>query len=254
MKFWRQIYLEAENIFENSFRMCVNCGHRAKPDHILCGHCTRILQRNRRGEWVEGYCHKTLSLYRWSTQDEYFIRLAIHRLKGGGARRVYGRFAEELLSLRMGHKNERTKGGFNPINWGAESTGWIFVPAPGRNSWGRDHAESLAFELAKLSGGRYLPALIRAESVTEQKRKTRKQRLRDIKNGGLKQGVDLPACGRVIFVDDVITSGATAQRAFEDLGRPENFEVWTLFHRPRVTLTDSHPNKDQSKRIWVAPL
>jgi len=35
----------------------------------------------------------------------------------------------------------------------------------------------------------------------------------------------------VIFVDDVITTGATARAAWLSLGRPERFVVWSLARR-----------------------
>ncbi len=38
---------------------------------------------------------------------------------------------------------------------------------------------------------------------------------------------------KVIFVDDTITSGGTAQAAFEALNYPDDFEVWTLVSRPQ---------------------
>lgn len=38
----------------------------------------------------------------------------------------------------------------------------------------------------------------------------------------------------VIFVDDIITSGATAQAAYEALGRPKHYQVWTLASRPKL--------------------
>jgi predicted amidophosphoribosyltransferase len=40
---------------------------------------------------------------------------------------------------------------------------------------------------------------------------------------------------RVVFVDDVVTSGNTAWAAFEALGQPPGFEGWSLFYREEKT-------------------
>jgi predicted amidophosphoribosyltransferase len=40
--------------------------------------------------------------------------------------------------------------------------------------------------------------------------------------------------GPIVFVDDVITSGATAMAAYMALEDPSRFEVWTLANRPKL--------------------
>lgn len=80
-----------------------------------------------------------------------------------------------------------------------------------------------------------LPLLYRLSSETGQKFQTRKER-RQLQLGCyLRQGLggakdDL----RVHFVDDVLTTGSTALAAWQALGHPRHFTVWSLIYRSRL--------------------
>jgi predicted amidophosphoribosyltransferase len=44
--------------------------------------------------------------------------------------------------------------------------------------------------------------------------------------------------GVLVFVDDVVTSGATAMAAFMALADPLKFEVWTIANRPKLAAAE----------------
>lgn len=219
-----KIYLGVSQV-----RVCVNCGEflflSRQQDmfgQILCDICTERLSKCQVKTWVPGYPHKTLSLYSWDKEHEKLVRQVAMGLKGGGPTEFYFQFAQELLLRRMAMKM------FNvPI---------LFVPAPGKRMSLPDHAESLALQLAKISGGQYWPGLLRIERG-QQKRKAEKERKGVLNVAKAPQWQNVPfdrALSKVVFVDDIITSGSTAQSAYIGLDKPEDFEVWTIFHRPRL--------------------
>jgi hypothetical protein len=88
-----------------------------------------------------------------------------------------------------------------------------------------DHASALAQGLAR--GGRSdaeAIALIK-ESRSKQAFLGKRERQR---NGFLHTGGPVK---NAVFVDDILTTGATARSGFAALGRPQGFEVWSLFYR-----------------------
>lgn len=110
---------------------------------------------------------------------------------------------------------------------------WLIVPAPGRSGQGElDHAGLLAFEIATVLGSQVEFAGDVLERLTKttgtQKTKSKKER-REIEyrvTDAWKDRIRL-ATG-VIFVDDVIVTGSTANAAWAALGRPDNFECWAI--------------------------
>lgn len=214
-------------------RVCANCGSflgaiapSAEQLPNLCRTCTKPLQLTQLKDWVLGYQQKTLSLYEWRDENEYLSRKMALSLKGGGPRELFHPFAERLclLRLNLGHRHKQRP---------------VFVPAPGRSGAKLDHAESLALALSEIAGGEYFSALKRID-LSEQKNKSDSERRLPLPRFLLKEdafeplGRFLHESSPLIFVDDIITTGSTAQLAYEALKRPNLFEIWTIFHRPRL--------------------
>jgi predicted amidophosphoribosyltransferase len=99
---------------------------------------------------------------------------------------------------------------------------------PVGNSEGKkDHAYIFALELAKIYGGDFADVLTRSSRLT-QKELSRHER----------KNVSFDSCfqawgsrQRVVLVDDILTTGSTASACYAALGKPQNFEVWTLVYR-----------------------
>ena len=104
-----------------------------------------------------------------------------------------------------------------------------FVPTPSRTG-GQvlDHAGLLAYWLAKLSGAEFCPALKNlSESAQKTKNRLERRELKISLNSEIQWLKSLTH--KVILVDDVITTGATARASYIALEQPAQFEVWTLF-------------------------
>lgn len=201
-------------------RCCDRCRSCAVPIDLYCEHC-----------WSQVFAHtyadatpaceestfRVFSLFEWRNDR---IGEVIYALKGGVRASAFDRLAGEF-SVR------RSSAGF--VGPG------VIVPSPPRPGQRLDHAVVWASALARLWGFPLENALSRMSndqqkllSVSERSRKE----LDLLKNrkGLVNDGE------RIIFADDVYTTGATARAAYEALGRPSKFEVWTVACRPRLFL------------------
>ncbi|MEQ1666189.1 MAG: hypothetical protein ABL927_12525 [Bdellovibrionales bacterium] len=224
MNFKSAIFQTAD-FFEKVLRFCSNCGHFSMPNRALCKICYESLKKYKNSNWVNGYRHSTISIWEWGHQNEDFVRRYLHSIKGGGPKYLFNQFAEDLLHIRnnMTHQTVIDKP--------------YFIPAPGANEFVEDHAERLASSCASMFGENSFAVLARSKQL-HQKRKSRKDRLSELDDALTliseldfqRRDLDRP----LVFIDDIITSGGTANSAFRILGSPKNFEVWTIFHRPRL--------------------
>lgn len=109
---------------------------------------------------------------------------------------------------------------------------FLIVP-PARNKNGTDHATGWAQALADNIGARVIsPFQLEGDSI--QKRLSlvgRDMRRFKVRNA---REIDVFKGQPYVFVDDVITSGATGKAAFFALGCPKDFTIWTLFDRPKL--------------------
>jgi len=114
------------------------------------------------------------------------------------------------------------------------SAGFLF-PAPSAS--GRHHAHHLAAALGQVTGFPVCDQLrLTGEHLGLQKlqglgaRHLRK--MRTVSGPWQQVGKGVP-----IFVDDILTTGATAMAAHQALGSPANFQVWTLAYQPFLIST-----------------
>lgn len=202
-----------------TFRMCLLCHRNASSSRLLCPTCQIKVDRHRRKNWVRfenGV--PTLALYNWRESSYSAMQRMAQALKGGGTSKIFETLAVDILNLR-----EQV---YPPLH---RNQNLVFVPAPGLSKNYRDHAEELAAHLAALSGGQFVRNLSRASS-TQQKRKSLMARAAGRRFKLQSQVIDSEV--KIVFVDDILTSGSTARSAYKALNKPKDFEIWTLFYRP----------------------
>lgn len=191
------------------------------------------MKSSKRVNWVRFQSGRPiLALYNWRDREHSVFQKFAHDLKGGGALPFFDRLAQEITEVRSRlYPNILGQNILFPTS--RSFAGPIqFVPAPGRSRFVRDHAEELAFRLARIWGGDYCARALRRTSSAEQKHANLAMRsaVKRIDRGVVGIDINRP----VVFVDDVLTTGSTAEVAFRSLGRPEKFEIWTVFYRPRL--------------------
>ncbi len=94
---------------------------------------------------------------------------------------------------------------------------------------GKKHAQHWGNALSKYLGYPHICALKPQKGTANQKELSRLQRTQRVFD--LNVEFSKPSNTRIIFVDDVVTTGQTALAAYNALKKPSNFEVWCLIYR-----------------------
>lgn len=208
--------------FWNWFRHCPVCGQSFPPIEWLCVHCLRKLK----GFYLEPqhlmrmqFSFRHLRLIDWTSENDSFIRAVLMSLKGSRRSLFFEVLAKEffmrvqyLSSLRRDH----------PL---------ILIPCPSKNS-SKDHGFFWAKALSKRLNLSVQQALGPLDPHSNQK--TKNLSLRGDRKFLLKVDGKNLSNKNLVFVDDVVTSGATAKAAYLALGKPESFMVWSIFWRKKI--------------------
>ncbi len=199
---------------------CLHCGSFRIENGLLCRSCSEALDYYAAQPRVRNNGVKLWSLYEWPPGQSDMLSRLILNLKGQGNDIAWNYYARNLVKKRWGSDFADV---IRPIR---------VVPAPARNELNRDHAAQWAKCLAREMSAELTPCLKRT-SQKHQRELDRGERglvtLELIENStGLLEGYSKYLW---IFADDVLTTGSTAQAAYEALGRPPHFEIWTLARR-----------------------
>lgn len=196
----------------SAFQRCACCRANTFSPDLLCKDCHQALVI------LDPITVRLPGLYGVALGDynSPIIYTLINSLKGGGAPPLTLRKIAELMAFRLNcqrltfHKNT------------------LIVPAPSRILNEIDHAWELAHALSQTLDLPMVPLLAR-ESDKEQKSLKREERLQI----RMRKVKTLPSHQNILFVDDLITTGSTAQAARRALGSKAPIITLTLGYQPR---------------------
>lgn len=217
------------NFWWFGLRGCLYCGSLFPLSDGLCEVCSEELW-----SWVpeEELYEQELarfekplsvaSLFAWVPGEQQVLSRLILSLKGSRQGHLWRHYAGEFLRRQLGSKCSS----HSPM---------VLVPSPGRNG-SEDHASLFTNALADASGAMVLRSLKRKEgALGPQKKKSKSQReqvgFEWAENFSAELCSDILRHRKVVFVDDIVTTGATAHAAWKKLGRPEEFTIWSLAQR-----------------------
>ena len=202
---------------------CLVCGSLQPANGGLCQWCLVMLNQQ-----IPPY-HGAISdtqvkaLYEWNPQQSDALSHLMHSLKG------HQQIKMKFWAQQWIHQWKKTLD---------ENTEMLLVPAP-RQSESPDHAAIFARHLSDILGIPLLDVL-RLSKPRDQKNKKAKSSREDwskdnvivsINDSWTQHILDELDDYRVVFIDDVITTGSTAQRSFEALNYFGKKEVWTIARR-----------------------
>lgn len=210
-----------DKIFDTVLGLCPACGISAPG---VCPACWSSWKRE--GPFLlRSDPFPQRSLLRWDESNEKSVRRLVLSMKVRPRNTILTHWAREL-SLALA------------VEWGRSQ--FEILHPPGRS--GRremDHSGALAFEVARLLGAPLGPELKRSQPRRNWGQKLAgRQKRRELKfisseEESLPRTLDQGALP-MVFVDDVLTSGATAEAAWHAIGQPVGFQAWSIFGRDRL--------------------
>lgn len=192
-----------------SHRSCLQCGSIFSNNSLFCLYCEQTLWSSYPKQFRCQIANYSVnSLFKWEPKKDWQLSKLIEALKGGKPRSAFEYYSQKFVSTFKGPISKRA----------------VLVPSPGI---GQDHAFVFAHTLGQFTS---LPILncLQKQRLDDlpQKRRNKEQR----KNMKMLCHADLRNY-YVIFIDDVVTTGATFKAARKAIGPCQGFEVWAIAQR-----------------------
>lgn len=202
-------------------RTCLNCGCWFGVKKFLCTSCHQHLLQNFLGSTtlIRGRINCT-SLFRWRPDQSDLLSSLAHLMKTEGPKgwELWAQeFAFHFPKKRLMSLQQRN--------------GIILVSS--ESLTGRRHSQRWGQALAKVLKIEHRCLLRPVKSSRLQKNAgISRRRLRAFE---CLEEISSLRKKKIIFVDDVVTTGYTALAVYKALGRPPLFEVWSLLYREEKT-------------------
>ncbi len=203
-------------------RCCLNCGSLfPQRNRWLCDRCGQLTDCDESKSYAVRRLEKqkleALCLWDWIPWKNDALSNYLAALKGQSQMSEWNFLAQRLIQKRM-QKSE------------VLSRPSVIVPAPSLRAPDEDHALSLALAVGAQLGIAVSPMLVKVSGVHQRGlRKYQRQRILIAKHENFSQ-VDLSR-HKVIFIDDVLTTGVTASSSLRALAPMKSHEIWCLAQR-----------------------
>lgn len=196
--------------------VCLKCGSFLCNESLFCRVCFEAEIEKRRHKECQSHVQSHLYLLDWPAGQSAALSRMVYRMKSNQSVPAWRFYAAKIYEKTEHEIDYETYAGLVPL------------PGSKHNSV---HALLLARYLAALSGLPVLDLLFKAH-VSEQKRRTAQERKTgsDIRR---KPDVD-EHFTRLIFVDDVLTTGESFRQSCRALNCSDDSPVLTLFYRPKT--------------------
>jgi predicted amidophosphoribosyltransferase len=193
-------------------RACLNCGSWINVRTFFCIGCHRrclIQFQNNLETRHENIVIK--SLFRWPPGKSDVLSALILQMKGE-SKKAWAIWADEFI-----------------LKWEGPTFKDGVILVSSESSTGKKHAQNWAEALSNRLGYPHFCPLRPIQLLNAQKALNRAERAK--RKFDLNEEFSKGSNNRVIFVDDVVTTGQTAKAAYKALGYPLHFEVWSLIYR-----------------------
>jgi predicted amidophosphoribosyltransferase len=216
------VFKSANRQFKNFFNSCYACASFLTVEQDgFCKECAQKLLSYRSLGQIRLEEFKMTYLYDWIPDQNRPLSLLLEDMKDGNNPMRSEYFGKKLL--------------FEFLKFRSDFRNVVVIPAPSKVQGKKDHAFLLASSLAKTAGWELISPLSRTNSGA-QKNKSKQARgtvqFTNFESFSFHRFKDQP----VLFVDDIVTTGATARAAYVALGRPKHFEVLSVAHRKLSSL------------------
>lgn len=197
----------------------MNCGSAISLESALCLKCLNYLVWRFRSDsdlTITG--SKLATLMIWNPNQSNLLSNLILCLKSSDDK-TWSLLAEKFLLERAPENTKDT----------------ILVSLASEEN--KSHGQKWGQSLSELSGISHIMGLSKVKESRSQKGKNRSQR----QALQLRLIVDISVLRdkKIIFVDDVVTTGATLLAARKALGEPVDFECWSLCYRNPLSIAKS---------------